>query len=71
MCCMEGSTSTVRWQSWLKLLDKAAQRPNRGSRARDARACAKPAKEAGSSRALPPWGVGGRAHADACDMSNV
>ena len=68
MCCWEDSTSTVRR---LKLLDKAAQRPNKGSRARDARACDRPVKKAESSRALPPRGVGGKAHADACDMSNV
>ncbi len=40
MRCMEDLTLADRPQSWLKLLDKAAHRPNKGSRAIDAIACA-------------------------------
>ena len=71
MCCMEDSDVDGSAAELAQLLDKAAQRPNKGSRARDARACDRPVKKAESSRALPPRGVGGKAHADACDMSNV
>ncbi len=73
MCCMEDSDVDGSAAELAQLLDnlKAAQRPNKGSRARDARACGRPVKKAESSRVLPPRGVEGKLYADACDMSNV